>query len=590
MSTITPEMIRKVGVAAEDKVRGWANPGSMTAHPPSIDERGWDFIFEYDIGANDSVSMDKSEFIATCKIQAKGTYDDSGSVEIALSNWKYMVTQSLPFFVAVVVFGLNDIENPTAVYLIHIDKDYVEKVLRRLRELDIKSSQLNKKVLVLNWNQSHRLQSPFGASMGKKIREYIGPSAEAYLLKKIGWLKQVGYDDFPINGSISFHCPDDTLEKSYDQLADLAVGILEELPIDQIEMNETRFGISKPISLLSSAELPDLESTSIKLDPLPTLGTTRVTIGDIRNESLTSIKCDTYMASAVFKFLPPNKNKCRLVSPFITFVMKPPSDPNAGHAHIRITVKIPEAVTLTLCDLARTTKALEILLKEQGNGLMVRFDFSEQSHRARDGRPDFMRVPLGPYSMNFPAKTDSLLTLAQQIRLVSSSFQLDDQIQVSLDKLLKQSERLGFMCRLLQGVSEKPEVISVSFEKNNKSDDVQHKRTAILATVGVMFGKQLLIVVSAIGGLSELATIHGEEGRECLLIKDTRNQILKKFQIILEKDENYSTLPLLEASRAELFSNGYEIVFEFNTGKAWVHDNLSIGGRSIGLDRQSPST
>lgn len=574
-TTITDIMIRRVGRAAEDKVRAWANPNDMTAHPPAHDERAWDFIIEYDLPVNEPVSLDKSESIVTCKIQAKGTYANSKkSIQIELTNWNYMVKQPIPFFVVIVVFNEDDLDNPTAVFLVHIDKDYVEKVLKKLRGLTgDERRRLNEKTIVVNWSDENKLHPPYDLAIGKKIREYVGPSAEAYTMRKIGWLKQVGYDAFPLQGSISFHCPDGDKGKLYDQLADLGVGITNELRIEDIELNEFRFGISKPVELISASDAADLESISIALGPLPSLGTARITLNDLRNESMVTVACETYRASAVFKFLPKEKDKCRLVSPFISFVLEPPRDSRPSHGHIRFHVTIPDAATITVSDLNRATKALELLRQEQKNGLEITFDYSGLNRKGCDvmREANSVRIPLGPYIMEFPPRQESLLTLTRHVKVICSNFEIDDQTEVRLDELSKQAEQLSFMYNLLQGIIDETQGASISFI-NNSGKDVRVERAAVLVAVGVFIGKHLLIVVAAMAGNCEVIPSNAEDSRVNIHINQPKIHILAKRQILLRSKESYPLLPLLEVSRKELFDKGYDVIFDANAGTAWGKD------------------
>lgn len=561
-----------IGDLAEDKVRVWAGLSAITAHRPERDKRGWDFLFEYDLKPDSNETLDQTESSISCKIQVKATHTDSGRINIKLSNWDYMIKALFPFFVFIVVIRKSDPDNPMAVYLVHVGEEYIAQALRRLRELKPEEKgNLHKKTLQIKWGEKDKLEPPYGESLGKKIREHVGLSAIKYIQRKIDWLKRVGYGEKPIAGQISFHCPDRDPDKLYTQLANLAIGYLDKLPIDDIEMDEVRFGIPKPIELLSAAQKENLESISISIDPLPSLGQVKVTIGDLRQEALASFMCEMYRASAVFPFLPPSKDKWRYASTFIDLTMEVPPE-NSTQGHIRINVKIPEEVSISTGDLIKAARALKILYDEQRNGINLSFEFYEKGRETASGKVIHTSIPLPAYDLEFPARTNKLFLLAEQVSHLCRLFEVEDSVKVTLQALMEPKNQFPYLLFLLQPTPENLRGLELNFENKNGEAAIG-KRTAAVTVASSLIGNHLIIVIAAIIGTSVVPADKTTDGKEWLCVEDKSIRIMRKQHMIVHDDGEVSILPLLDQCVDELVKEGFYIVLNVATGRLFIRQD-----------------
>lgn len=566
-----------IGEVAENKARDWLGLGRITAHRPERDKRGWDFLLEYDLTSKSGTLLERVEPIMTCKLQVKGTTNDAGWVDIKLSNWDKMVKQPLPFFVLIIVFDKSDLEIVVASYLIHIGESYISQVLRRLRELsDSERSKLHEKTLRITWSDNDRLNAEhYGKSIGGRIREIVGPSAESYILKKIGWLKRAGYDNESMKGHIVFDYPDKDIQKFYSQLADLATGILKELPVSSIAMDEVRFGIPKPIKMLPVVDVSSVEKISISIEPIPSVGETTVTLSDRHRESLVSVTCQTYRASAIFRFLPANKEKIRLVSPFITFVFEPPTEQDLEHAKIQFSIQIPTTEKMGLETYLKSAKALKLLQSERNDGLWLDIGFKSQVAVLEPAPTHPMSAFIGPYNFPLPDDTDQVLSMAEHVGYLFREFQLDSHLEVRLNTLLKQSGQLMALYVMLKPGIMKPTDLGVSYSNKTKQS-CDGKKTACIVSAMALIGNQLLVGVGVVAGTSEIIAEESSESIEVLRISNPSYQFIRKVQKVMHEGESYSIDPLIDECMSSLLGQDYDVVLNSADGQMARHASPTI--------------
>jgi hypothetical protein len=123
----------KTGDVGENLVQLWASQAAITANPVRRDEFGWDFCLQIrrDLSAPVTEPLDRLPPELTCMVQVKTTAVGSEGEDVALSNWQRMVKDPLPWFFVCVALGTKG--EPDGAYLVHVDKTWMERVLRRLR-------------------------------------------------------------------------------------------------------------------------------------------------------------------------------------------------------------------------------------------------------------------------------------------------------------------------------------------------------------------------------------------------------------------------------------------------------------------------
>ena len=126
---------RRVGKLGESTLYQWCAQVGITANKAIDDEQGWDYILEFPLGnstTNIQIPLDRMPFPIKCLVQVKSTDGTDGKWSIKLSNWIHLINNPLPTFF--LVFEFDGADSCQRAFLVHIDKIYIEKVLKRLRE------------------------------------------------------------------------------------------------------------------------------------------------------------------------------------------------------------------------------------------------------------------------------------------------------------------------------------------------------------------------------------------------------------------------------------------------------------------------
>ncbi|WP_460134703.1 hypothetical protein [Pseudomonas sp. S1_E04] len=241
--------MRDMGKAGERFFGAWCAAAGMTANGSETDQNGWDVFVEIDETPEEYDPLSLHEGLIETKIQVKSTDGVKRTVDVELSNLKKMATSALATFYVLLEFESG--ESPTRAYLLHIDHDLSEKILKRVSDLKSKDQtvKLNKKYMRLNFIDE---VLPLSASNLKKmILAHIGPSNSIYVENKIKHLNSVGFE----NGKYQFQFSisgDEQLKK----LIDISLGKNEIIEVENVFSSTLRFGtLSNKSNLLSDTAL-----------------------------------------------------------------------------------------------------------------------------------------------------------------------------------------------------------------------------------------------------------------------------------------------------------------------------------------------
>lgn len=247
--------MRDMGKAGERFFGAWCAASGMTANGSETDQNGWDVFVEIDETPEEYDPLSLHEGLIETKIQVKSTDGLKRTVDVELSNLKKMATSALATFYVLLEFESG--EAPTRAYLLHIDHDLSEKILKRVSDLKSKDEtvKLNKKYMRLHFIDEIL---PLSASNLKKmILSHIGPSNSSYVENKIKHLSSVGFE----NGKYQFQFSisgDEQLQK----LIDISLGKNEIIKVENVFSSTLRFGTlsNKPYLLSDTAllSMPDV--------------------------------------------------------------------------------------------------------------------------------------------------------------------------------------------------------------------------------------------------------------------------------------------------------------------------------------------
>ena len=237
--------MRNLGDLSEDFFRVWCSSLGFIANSSKIDRTGWDFFVELPWKDDISISNDMLPSPIECKIQVKGTDQQNRKVAVSLSNLNRLIRTQIPAFYCLIEFSGR--HEPQAVFLKHVDPSMIEKVLKRIRELEYEEGdrKLNRHKMNIRFKDNERLEQPFAESLKKAIEGHLHDGMEKYVENKNKVLKTLGFED----GSYKFKFTMSGDEEAIRQIVDASLGLREEVDIEAFESHHTRFGIlsNKPV-------------------------------------------------------------------------------------------------------------------------------------------------------------------------------------------------------------------------------------------------------------------------------------------------------------------------------------------------------
>jgi hypothetical protein len=340
---------RDVGTMGEHEFASWCASVGLIPNRPERDAGGWDYFVQF--GAPEVppgvCTLDHIEPPRSCWIQVKST-DSKTASNIALSNWLRMIDPALPFFVLLLDFAGQ--EHAVEANLVHVDQRFIEKVLKRLRELgaaDIQS--LHKQTMVVPWDDADRLPSPNGSALLTRLKQQLGPSAREYHTEKTRWYADAGYGQARF--SIAFTTTAPSAESAEDLLIDFALGLSKELPCTVTAIEEVRFGIAAPAD-----DGPFPRDVSIALPELPSIPGT-LDLSDESGLNRVSHPVRFFHPRMVFPFLQTDRLRFRIAMANVDIVLGNPNTSPQFH------VAPMQASTerRPLAEWARTVRALKFL-------------------------------------------------------------------------------------------------------------------------------------------------------------------------------------------------------------------------------------
>lgn len=210
------------------------------------DAAGWDVFVEFPLNSHLNIFNDKSSQAIQCLVQVKSTDSSKKAVSVKLSNLKRFCDTPLPcfFFFAEYEKGIN----PVAIYLLHFDKDKIFDVLKRLRECELNGdNRLNKKTMVMKYDDSHKINVFEGMALKERIESYIPHGMGEYAKEKTRYLEELGYEESKYNMIFKL-----SEQADYSSLVMASLGYENKINIKDITAWDKRFGIGFQISELST--------------------------------------------------------------------------------------------------------------------------------------------------------------------------------------------------------------------------------------------------------------------------------------------------------------------------------------------------
>ncbi|WP_148265873.1 DUF4365 domain-containing protein [Oceanimonas sp. GK1] len=302
--------MRDLGLMGESAFTFWCAEAGLIPNGSQVDRTGWDFLVEFPFFTEVSPhNIHKAAL--ECKVQVKATDHNKRKLSISLSNLRRLITAQLPsFFVFIEFDGKASAER---VFVVHVDKELISKVLRRLHQLEQSetNNNFNKRTMTVHYNDTHLLKKANGENLKKCLLNYIGNDISEYIETKRSHLKSTGYEDGV--GNFTFTTEG---EEDLKTLIDISLGIKDQVSISKLKGFHTRFGIPSKLPFIDTKngtlEMPDIQPTAT--------GIIRFKI----NKLTTGLSFEAKLYnSALNAMIPDELKKLRVEGDFFDFQLNP---------------------------------------------------------------------------------------------------------------------------------------------------------------------------------------------------------------------------------------------------------------------------
>jgi hypothetical protein len=473
--TIPEEYLgRNIGQLGEDILRTWiSDETSATLNPVERDEGGWDFFLEFPFRKPDAGRpWDTAGPRIQCLIQVKATDSGRRRRNVKLDNWQKLIFTTLPAFF--LVFEFDGGSTPKKAFLVHVGREWMEKVLRRLRQSRPEESPpLNEQHVTLTWSHSEELGSLRGKGLVSRILRYIGDDYDAYVLEKQNTRRGLGLDA-PFIVHVKSR-PFVSESEMYREMVDFALGIKEWLPFSSIIDEDVRFGIP--------AKTTDLEEGLLKIAPegMPIT----LIFQNAARSRMVEFPAKGYSADYLFPDgrLPHEFKKYRIEYELGEIIWSP-QEGSSIESTFRIEAP-PGPVAIR--ELASTWSFVTLLLNTTRDGLQLAI--------AQTGGPPLKIADISPPQI--PKEYQFIAEVVANAWFVVRELDLSPNLEVRLEELIDQHQHLANIRALLD--IRKPLPVAAGGKLTEISETVAKEHAFPLSWV-VTFGNLRVFIVVGIAG------------------------------------------------------------------------------------------
>lgn len=516
-----------LGDLAEGKFDMLCREVGVLATPPRKDRDGWDF---HVVLPSPNRPILDAEPRLSCSVQVKGQLATTkNGPAITLSNWRRMIEDPNPWFVFVAVYDdpVNQfLAEPIRGILVHVDKERVTRVMRRLWESAAGGKrELHKQRMQITWSDRDVLPVLNGEALLCSMRSCIG-DASRYLENKRRWRAEAGVGSCSQQIVLRFREEDVDFDRMASAFLD---GEEHWVEFPSVEVSDVRFGIpvaQRPPSAEKFSFLPGPTSEKVIV--------TFVSAGATREEF--SIPFEVRSTSVLP--LPALYQKTRLVAPLL--YCEPLGDPSQGVSW-RWTFHVGQE-EVSLEHLASAARAVRSLLdpgtrsscRIEYLGEMIDLDFS------------------GLEDERVPDEVLALVDAAINAGAVARSFGCNlDQIRLHPDTLTRQSSRLAVLADLFSGTTPQ-----VSLKANSDERELHGRQLGHVMIQAVRLGDSMLLVSLGLVGIA--SWVAGGDGGELLINPAIR--VLERRIVKMDAYDAQIVRALIDSGESRLEREGLELI------------------------------
>ena len=486
-------------------LKTWCGQARIVANESSQDERGWDVFLQLsstnELGGG---PLNRLPPGLSCMVQVKTTTSSDRSVAIKLSNWRYMCSDPMPWFVLAIQLKPATLEFEAA-YLVHIGEDWCAKALRRLREASAEANaEVNRLHLTISWSEDDRLSQPIGDGLAARIRKTVGEQGD-YVAEKSRWFRDLGYEDRARTVTLSIPSDGDATMRHF---ADMGIGLVEHMPSGwSAAVTDVRFGVE--------GELSRFDATAGEMEfRAPAQGELELALQSSSGKTA-KVAGPVYRARAVFPFLPERFDQVRVAAAHVSVILLPSLGTRAWTTFFRFSM--PQEPT-TVAKLRSVVEVASLLLNNDHDPITLIAGSNAASVKIRMGSGE----PLDPQFRQVIEVLDAALWLC-------SAFDVPTDALVFAPRLDQQAAWVNFMKRILSAAEDQAGELVAPYRE--------------VVPVGTMFGvlheavveledRRLGLFIGAYGIVTECREVPGRgaqvraaEGRmltqKCSVFEDT---------------------------------------------------------------------
>ena len=259
---LDPDRIGRIG---ERQFEVLCERAGLYCNKSAVDVMGWDFIVEFPMGpAGQALPLDQRATNAA-RIQLKSTLGRAGNrIRLSLSAIDRLAKDPRPALI--IVFRLRADGELQSAYLVHLIRNELARVLRRLRLAEArKAHDINHTDISYDYEKVGVRFEPTPAGLLAAVSAACGQDPGAYTIEKQRQLAELGYEDgqFEAEALIQIDGP--------EHFSNLLLGLAPLKP-RRLRLFDRRFGIRLPYQGTLFDDIGEL-----RLVP-PTLGSCEISI------------------------------------------------------------------------------------------------------------------------------------------------------------------------------------------------------------------------------------------------------------------------------------------------------------------------
>lgn len=411
----------ELGEKGELAFAGMCVDASLISNKANRDRTGWDYIIEFAFPEPARFTMlDSRPQPVECRVQIKTVWTGASSVKFRLSSAERLAKARQPAFIFVLECG-NDLKLQ-ALYGLQVTDEVLSRILREVRQCQAEGSiKINQKTISIPYKSLGKLLRPSGDAIRNYIQVSVGEDQDAYLLRKLDQMKNLGVTGGRYSGKFTIEA------ESEVEIHDVLLG-LKRGKLSQINVDEVRWGIRLPVQ--GSLEGPG----EVLFSPKPMRG--EIVMRSLRIGQKAHVHVDIYMAP----MSPSSSNyrKVRMSNSLFEMIFEWIGE---GIVQMRLTPTTASGddVVLTLEEHMKLNLVQQVLCS--GDGIM------QVLHNRKPiiGPSEFAPGATG-------AEAEGIASRAEMFRKLKSivSAAGDREIKISIADIISNYNQVNFVCDLIE--------------------------------------------------------------------------------------------------------------------------------------------